>query len=203
MASNPQQCWPYANELDRAYHDTEWGMPVHDDRAMFEHLCLECLQCGLSWIYVLQRRDLFRAQFHNFEIDAGAAMTEAELKRIMEVPSILRNLPKLRAIVGNAQCAQRLREELGSLSAYFWSWTDGKTILYMGHQKGNVPASNGLAATIAKDLKKRGFKYVGPTNIYAHLQACGIVCDHRESCPRYSYIVENFPTVRKRRDNEA
>lgn len=124
MAIDAQQCWPYANELDWVYHDTEWG-------------------------------------------------------------------------------AQHLREEFGSLSAYFWDWTGGKTILYLGHEKSKIPASNGLAAAIAKDLKKRGFKYVGPTNIYAHLQACGIVCAHREGCPRYSYVVNNFPTVRKRCDHET
>lgn len=193
-----EQCWPYANEKDRRYHDKEWGVPSRSDKHMFEHLCLECLQCGLSWDYVLQRRDLFRKCFHNFNIAKVAAMNEAELQHIMEVPNVLRNLPKLRAIVNNAQRALELQKEFGSLCDYFWHWTDGQTILYMGHQRGKIPASNGLSATIAKDLKKRGFKYVGPVNIYAHLQACGIVCDHREGCPRYTYITENYPCVRKR-----
>lgn len=196
------QCWPYAGEAGRVYHDTEWGVPTHDDTHMFEHLCLECLQCGLSWNYVLTRRDLFREQFHGFDIDAVAAMKERELQKILKVPNILRNLPKLRAIVNNARCAQQLRSEFGGLAAYFWHWTDGKTILYMGHQKGAIPVSNGLSARIAADLKRRGFKYVGPVNIYAHLQACGIVCDHRQGCPRFAYVTENFPCVRKRRDAE-
>lgn len=195
-------CWQFASETDRAYHNNEWGVPTHDERHMFEHLCLECLQCGLSWNYVLERRELFRKHFHNFDIDAVAAMTDAELQGILDVPNMLRNVPKLRALVGNAQAAQRLREECGGLAAYFWNWTDNKTILYMGHQKGGIPASNGLSAKIAADLKRRGFKYVGPVNIYAHLQACGIVCDHNERCPRYNFVLENYPTVRKRRDHE-
>lgn len=195
-------CWRFAGEEDRAYHFNEWGVPTHDDTHMFEHLCLECLQCGLTWNYVLVRRDLFRKHFHNFDIDKVASMNDADVKRILEVPNILRNESKLRALITNAQAAQKLRDEFGSFTAYFWNWTDGKTILYMGHQKGAFPASNGLSSRIAADMKKRGFKYVGPTNIYAHLQACGIVCDHHERCPRYAYVVENFPCVRKRRDAE-
>jgi DNA-3-methyladenine glycosylase I len=195
-------CWRFASEADRRYHDAEWGVPVHDDTRMFEHLSLECLQCGLSWDYVLKRRELFRAQFHGFDIDAVAAMDDDEVQRTMEVPGILRNPPKLHAIVGNARAAQRLREEFGSFNGYFWSWTDGKAILYQGHQKGGLPASNGLSAKMAADLKKRGFKYVGPTNVYAHLQACGIICDHNERCPRYAYVIASHPTIRKRCDAE-
>ena len=195
-------CWQYASEEDKAYHFTEWGVPVHDDTQMFEHLCLEGLQCGLSWNYVLQRRDLYRTCFHGFDIDAVAAMDDAELEALLEVPGMLKNRAKLKAIVTNARAAQRVREEFGSFSDYFWRWSGGKTILYMGHQKGSIPASNGLSARIATDLKKRGFKYVGPVNIYAHLQSCGIVCDHNEACPRYAYVCENYPTVRKRCDNE-
>lgn len=195
-------CWKYASDQDRAYHQTEWGVPVHDDTRMFEHLCLEGLQCGLSWNYVLVRRDLFRACFHGFDIDAVAAMDGAEVEALLEVPGILRNRAKLHAIVNNARAAQRVREEFGSFSAYFWQWSGGKTIFYMGHQQGNIPASNGLSARIAADLKRRGFKYVGPVNVYAHLQSCGIVCDHNEACPRYAHIRDNFPSVRKRRDAE-
>ena len=195
-------CWQYAGEEDRAYHFEEWGVPVHDDTQMFEHLCLEGLQCGLSWNYVLLRRELYRKCFHGFDIDAVAAMDDAEVEGLLEVPGILRNRAKLHAIVNNARAAQRVRAEFGGFSDYFWQWSGGKTILYMGHQKGNIPASNGLSARIAANLKKRGFKYVGPVNVYAHLQSCGIVCDHNEGCPRYAFICENYPTVRKRRDAE-
>jgi DNA-3-methyladenine glycosylase I len=195
-------CWQYASEEDRAYHFAEWGVPVHDDTQMFEHLCLEGLQCGLSWNYVLLRRDLYRQCFHGFDIDAVAAMGDAEVEALLEVPGVLRNRAKLHAIVNNARAAQRVRAEFGTFCDYFWGWSGGKTILYMGHQKGGIPASNGLSTRMAADLKKRGFKYVGPVNIYAHLQSCGIVCDHNEACPRYAYVCENYPTVRKRRDNE-
>lgn len=195
-------CWQFASEQDRAYHDTEWGTPVHDDTHMFEHLSLECLQCGLSWDYVLQRRDLFRACFHDFDIDAVAAMPDDEIDRLTDIPNILRNHSKLVAIRKNARAAQQIRAEFGSFSAYFWQWSGNKTICYMGHQKGSIPASNGLSARIAKDLKRRGFSFVGPVNVYAHLQACGIVCDHNERCPQYAFIVKNFPTIRKRRDDE-
>ncbi|MBQ9021101.1 MAG: DNA-3-methyladenine glycosylase I [Eggerthellaceae bacterium] len=196
-------CWRFASEEDRHYHDSEWGVPVHDDARMFEHLSLECLQCGLSWDYVLQRRALFREAFHGFDIDAVASMTSADIERALEVPGILRSPRKLFAIVNNAQHAQELRAEFGSFSNYFWNWTDGKTVLYAGHQKGAIPAYNALSTRIAKDLKKRGFTFVGPTNIYAHLQACGIVCDHNEHCERYVYITQNFPCIHKHRDGEG
>lgn len=196
------RCWPYAGEEDRRYHDTEWGVPVHDDTRMFEHLSLECLQCGLTWNYVLQRRDLFRTCFRGFDIDAVAAMSDAEVEGLLERPGMLRNRGKLRAIVNNARASQTLRDEFGSLCAYFWSWTDGKTLLYEGHQEGAIPANNGLSARIAKDLKRRGFKFVGPTNIYAHLQSCGLVCDHGGRCPRYAYVVEHHPCARVPRDEE-
>ncbi|RVU97526.1 DNA-3-methyladenine glycosylase I [Coriobacteriales bacterium OH1046] len=196
-------CWRFASEEDRLYHDGEWGMPVHDDRQMFEHLSLECLQCGLSWNTILLKRLVIRTCFADFDIDAVAAMDERDVARILAVPGMLRSPRKTRAIIGNAAAAQRLRREFGSLCAYFWSWTDGKTILYQGHEKGRLPTRNGLSERIAHDLKARGFSYVGPVNIYAHLQACGIVCDHAERCPRYAYVTETFPCVRRRRDHEG
>lgn len=196
-------CWRFASEEDRRYHDSEWGVPVHDDRQMFEHLSLECLQCGLSWNTILLKRPAIRACFADFDIDAVAALGEQDVARILEAPGMLRSPRKICAIIGNAVAAQRLRAEFGSLCAYFWSWTDGKTILYQGHQKGGLPTRNGLSERIARDLKTRGFSYVGPVNIYAHLQACGIICDHAEQCPRYAFITERFPCARKRRDHEG
>lgn len=196
-------CWRFASAEDKVYHDTEWGVPVRDDRHMFEHLCLECLQCGLSWNYVLQRRELFRQAFHSFDIDAVAAMDDKEINSVLEIPGILRSPRKLSAIVNNARCAQRLCDEFGSLSSYFWAWTDNKTVFYEGHEKGGIPTQNGLSKRIAADLKKRGFKYVGSVNIYAHLQACGIVCDHNENCPRYQYVLQNFPYQQLLREEES
>ena len=195
-------CWRFASPEDKVYHDTEWGIPVHDDTRMFEHLCLECLQCGLSWNYVLQRRELFRQVFHGFDIDAVAAMGDKQIQQAIEVPGMLRSPRKLAAIVNNAHCVQQLQEEFGSFSAYFWQWTHGETIFYKGHEKGGIPAQNGLSKRIATDLKKRGFKYVGPVNIYAHLQACGIICDHNKNCPRYAYVQQNYPFRYAKRQGE-
>ena len=171
-------CWAFASDEDRRYHDTEWGVPVHDDTRMFEHLSLECLQCGLSWNTILLKRPVIRTCFSDFDIDAVAAMGEDDVERILATPGMLRSRAKVRAIIGNARAAQRVRDGFGgSFAAYFWSWTDGATILYEGHDEGGIPARNGLSARIAADLKRRGFSFVGPVNVYAHLQACGLVCD--------------------------
>ena len=195
-------CWRFASAEDKVYHDTEWGVPVHDDTRMFEHLCLECLQCGLSWNYVLQRRDLFRQVFCGFDIDAVAAMSDKQIQQALETPGMLRSPRKLFAIVNNACCAQKVRDEYGSFSDYFWSWTNNETLFYKGHEKGGIPAQNGLSKRIAADLKKRGFTFVGPVNIYAHLQACGIVCDHNKNCPRYGFVQQNYPFTYASREGE-
>ena len=196
-------CWSFASEMDHRYHDEEWGVPVHDERHMFEHLCLECLQCGLSWNLILMRRDVIRACFAGFDIDAVATMGEDDVERILATPGMLRSGAKVRAIINNARCVRAMHAEGLSLDGYFWGWTGGRTVLYEGHEQGGIPAKNGLSARIATDLKRRGFKYVGPTNVYAHLQACGIVCDHNERCPRYHYVVEGHPCVRLPRDEEG
>ena len=193
-------CWTFASPQDHIYHDTEWGVPVHDDTHMFEHLSMECLQCGLSWNTILLKRPILRECFAGFDIDAVAAFGEQDIERILATPGMLRSERKVRAIVGNARAAQRLREEFGSFSAYFWGWTDGKTVLYKGHETGGLPAKNLLSERMAKDLKRRGFSFVGPTNVYAHLQACGIICDHNERCPRYAYISKEFPCGSMERD---
>ena len=195
-------CWRFAGDEDRRYHDEEWGVPCHDDVRMFEHLSMECLQCGLSWNTILLKRDVLRACFAGFDIDAVAAFDEGDVERILATPGMLRSRAKVRAILGNARAAQRVRAEFGSFSAYFWSWTDGATVLYEGHELGEVPAANGLSARIAADLKRRGFSFVGPVNVYAHLQSCGIVCDHRAGCPRHAFVTGNFPCVRLPRDHE-
>ena len=156
-------CWAFASDEDRRYHDTEWGVPVHDDTRMFEHLSLECLQCGLSWNTILLKRPVFRACFAGFDIDAVAAMGEDDVERILATPGMLRSRAKVRAIIGNARATQRVRDEFGgSFAAYFWSWTDGATILYEGHDEGGIPARNGLSARIAADLKRRGLLLRGP-----------------------------------------
>ena len=195
--------WASTDPLNTTYHDNEWGIPVHDDRQMFEHLTLENLQCGLSWLIVLRKRDIFRQCFDNFDYDKVAAYDDADVERIMNTEGMIRSPRKIQAVISNAQCCQKLRDEFGSLCDYFWSFTGGKTFLYQGHAKGQIPVSNGLSAKISKDLKKRGFKYVGPVTIYSHLQACGIINDHDDTCLRRQLIIENHPTATKRKDDEV
>lgn len=197
--------WAETNELNKPYHDNEWGQPVHDDRVMFEHLCLECLQCGLSWDLMLKKREVFRKRFAGFDYDRVAGYTDADIDCIMNTEGMIRSERKIAAIINNARCFRTVREEFGSFCDYIWGYTDGKTILYQGHNKpdAKIPVSNGLSRRISKDLKKRGFKYVGEITIYSHLQACGIVNDHDDDCFCYKCVCENHPTIRKRRDAEV
>lgn len=195
--------WADTDPLDKVYHDTEWGIPVHDDRHMFEHLILECMQCGLSWALMLKKREIFRKCFDNFDYDRIADYNEADVERILNTEGMIRSPRKVNAIINNARCYQKVREEFGTFCDYIWSYSDGKTILYQGHDAGRIPVSNGLSVRISKDLKKRGFKYVGPVTIYSHLQACGIINDHDKDCPCRKKILDRYPTVVKRRDEEV
>ena len=195
--------WADTDPLDKVYHDTEWGIPVHDDRHMFEHLTLECMQCGLSWVLMLKKREIFRKCFDNFDYDRIADYDEADVERILNTEGMIRSPRKVKAIINNARCYQKVREEFGTFCDYIWSYSDGKTILYQGHDAGRIPVSNGLSARISKDLKKRGFKYVGPVTIYSHLQACGIINDHDKDCPCRKKILDGYPTVVRRRDEEV
>ncbi len=191
--------WEPTSEMNLRYHDEEWGVPLHDDRGHFEFLMMEVMQCGLNWDMMMQKREIFRSCFDNFEFDRIAAYTEADIERIMNTPGMIRSVRKIEAVINNARCFQRIREEFGTFSDYLWGYSDGKTILYHKHQDGYIPVSNGLSDRISKDLKKRGFKYLGSITIYSHLQACGIINDHGSDCPCFRRIVENYPTVRKRR----
>ena len=195
--------WANTDPLDKVYHDTEWGIPVHDDRHMFEHLILECMQCGLSWALMLKKREIFRKCFDNFDYDRIADYNEADVERILNTEGMIRSPRKVNAIINNARCYQKVREEFGTFCDYIWSYSDGKTILYQGHDAGRIPVSNGLSVRISKDLKKRGFKYVGPVTIYSHLQACGIINDHDKDCTCRKKILDRYPTVVRRRDEEV
>lgn len=195
--------WAFASERDRLYHDQEWGVPVHDDRQMFEHLTLECLQCGLSWGLMLKKREIFRRCFANFDYDKIAAYGEDDVARILHTEGMLRSERKIRAVIHNAKCYQKIRAEFGSFCAYLWAYTGGKTVLYDGHADGAIPVSNGLSDQISRDLKKRGFQFVGPVTIYSHLQACGIINDHAGDCPCFRRINDANPTARWKPDRET
>ena len=194
--------WSLVNEKMKKYHDEEWGIPVHEDLKQFEHLMMEVMQCGLNWNLVLQKREIFRQCFDGFDFDRVAGYGEDDIQRILAVPGMIRSRRKIEAVIHNAGCFQKMREEFGSFSDYLWGYSEGRTILYHRHELGEVPASNGLSDIISKDLKKRGFKYLGSITVYSHLQASGIVNDHSADCPCYQRIIDQYPTVRKRRTKE-
>jgi len=189
--------WADINKRNKIYHDEEWGRPVHDDIHMFEHLSLECLQCGLSWDLMLKKREVFRKCFAGFDFEKVAKFTQEDVERIIITEDMIRSQQKIQAIINNARCACELVKEFGSLCDYFWSFSNNKTIIYEGHSKEDaiIPASNGLSKRISKDMKKRGFKYVGEITIYSHMQACGIINDHDENCPCFKLINESHPTI--------
>ena len=163
---------------------------------------MECLQCGLSWDLMLKKREIFRACFDDFNYDAVAGYDDGDVERIMNAEGMIRSERKIRAVINNALCYRKIREEFGSFCEYIWSYSNGKTILYEGHDTGAIPVSNGLSDTISRDLKKRGFKFVGSVTIYSHLQACGIINDHDINCPCHRRINESHPTIRLPRDRE-
>ena len=195
--------WCLCNEKMIRYHDEEWGIPVYDDRKQFEYLMLEVMQCGLNWNMMIQKREIFRECFDNFDFDKIASYKESDVERIMKTEGMIRSERKIRAVISNAKCFQKVREEFGTFSSYLWNYSKGKTILYAGQKKKKIPAKNGLSDKISKALKKRGFKYLGSVTVYSHLSSCGIINDHVENCFRYKDILENYPVVRKRKDNEG
>ena len=194
--------WNSASEIDRHYHDTEWGIPVHDDRKQFEYLMMEVMQCGLSWELMLRKREIFRQCFDNFDFDKVAAYDERDVERIINTDGMIRSPRKIRAIINNARCFQKIRNLYGSFSNYLWAYADGKTIISSSHGGGRIPVSNGLSARISKDLKSKGFKYLGAITVYSHLQACGIINDHDTDCPCYQKINGSFPTITKLDDQD-
>ena len=151
---------------------------------------------------MIQKREIFRSCFDGFNYEKIASYGEEDVLRILGIEGMIRSRRKIEAVIHDAQCFLKIREEFGSFSAYIWNFSNGKTILYAGHQKGKIPAKNGLSDIISRDLKKRGFKYLGSVTVYSHLQACGIINDHTEECFRYRDIVENYPVIHKRKDKE-
>lgn len=187
--------WCLINELETKYHDEEWGVPVYDDIKQFEYLMLEVMQCGLSWDTVLKKREIFRSCFDGFNYDKIASYTAVDVERIMNTAGVIRSQRKIEAVINNARIFQEIRSEFGSFSQYLWGWSGGKTLLYRGHESGNLPAANELSDKIAADLKKRGMKFLGSVTVYAHLQASGVINDHLKSCDCYKRLIEQYPTL--------
>jgi DNA-3-methyladenine glycosylase I len=184
--ASPIRCWWAAggDPLYEAYHDEEWGVPLHDDRALFELLCLEGAQAGLAWITILRKREGYRRAFHGFDPERVAAMSDAELDERLADPGIVRNRLKVYAARKNARAFLELQAERGSFGGYLWDWVDGKPIRNAWREQGEVPAATPLAEAVSKDLRKRGFTFVGPTIVYAYLQSTGVVNDHIADCFR-------------------
>ena len=170
------------NPLYVAYHDQEWGIPLHDERALFELLCLETYQAGLSWETILNKRAAFRQTFHGYDAHQVAVMTDAELEGILQNPSVVRNRRKIYATRANAQAFLKIQAEFGSFDYYLWSFVDFTPIDNPVKDYKQMPSKTPLSEKLAKDMKRRDFKFVGPVCVYSFLQAAGLVNDHEETC---------------------
>ena len=181
--NNNNRCGWAKGEKDILYHDTEWGVPSHDDRYIFEMLILEGFQAGLSWNTILQKRENFRKAFDNFDYRKIGEYDETKLNELLQNQGIIRNRLKINSTVTNARAFMKIQEEFGSFAKYIWNFTDNKRIINKWKELSEVPATSELSDKISKDLKKRGFKFVGSTIIYSFLQAIGIIDDHLINCP--------------------
>ena len=174
--------WCEKDDLYRDYHDNEWGKPVYDDATIFEFLILETFQAGLSWYTVLAKRENFRNAFENFDVQKVANFSDKKIHSLYEDAGIIRNKLKINAAVTNAQAFIKVQEEFGTFSKYIWEFVEGKPIDNKPNCLGDVPATTEISDKLSKDLKKRGFKFVGSTVVYAHMQATGMVNDHVMDC---------------------
>ena len=180
--------WPGEDPLYIDYHDKEWGVPVYDDNKHFEFICLEGQQAGLSWITVLRKREHYRKCFKDFDPVKVARMRDATLEKLLLDPGLIRNRLKIYGVRTNAQAFLALQKEWGSFTDYIWSFVGGKPIDGRRKTRGNVPAMTPESDALSKDLKQRGFKFVGSTICYAHMQAAGLVHDHTSNCFRYQEV---------------
>lgn len=185
----PVRCqWVTDDPLYVRYHDEEWGVPVHDDRTHFEFLILEGAQAGLSWLTVLRKREAYRAAFADFDPEKVARFTASKIAKLLENPGIVRNRLKVASAVSNAKRFLEVQKEMGSFDRYLWSFVGGKPVDGRRETHRSVPPTSDASDRLSKDLKKRGFKFVGSTIVYAHLQACGLVNDHLTTCFRYRQV---------------
>lgn len=183
--------WVSDDPLYIAYHDEEWGVPVHDEQRLFEFLILETFQAGLSWITVLRKRENFRKAFDQFDYKKVATYGEPKIEELLQNAGIIRNKLKVRAAVANAQAFIEVQKEFGSFDKYIWGFVNGKPLQNGFKRMNEIPAKTEIAEALSKDLKKRGFKFVGPTVVYAHMQATGMVNDHTTDCFRYKEVEES------------
>lgn len=192
--NQPIRCpWLDTSKADYVkYHDEEWGVPVFDDHKLFEYLTLESAQAGLSWYTILKRREGYRAAFSNFDVQKVAAYNLEKIEQLMLNDAIIRNRAKISAAINNAQRFIEIQNEFGSFSHYMWSFVDHKTLVNDWREHSDYPATSAVSDAWCKDLKRRGFKFVGSTICYAHMQACGMVNDHSHDCYRRIQIIDQF-----------
>lgn len=192
MTDAPTGCtWPGTDPLYRHYHDTEWGVPESDSRALWEKLILDGFQAGLSWITILRKREAFREAFAGFDPEKVARFTEADVGRLVANADIIRHRGKIEAAIRNAKAYLDLeRTEPGGFSGFVWRHVGGKPIVNRFTWTGEVPAETEISTALSKDLRKRGFSFVGPTIVYAWMQACGLVNDHLIGCPRHGQVAK-------------
>ena len=180
--------WSGTHEVLVPYHDTEWGNPVHDDVRHFEFLVLEAAQAGLSWLTILKRRDGYRRAYRGFDPVRVARFSARDVTRLLGDAGIIRNRAKVASSIANARCFLEVQREFGSFDAYLWKWTGGKPVVNHWETQKKIPARTELSDAISKDLKERGFSFVGSTIVYSHLQAVGVVNDHLVSCFRWKQV---------------
>jgi len=182
--------WAEASEIEKTYHDKEWGVPVHDDRLLFDFLILEGAQAGLSWSTILNKRQEYREVFDQFDAHLIAQYDEVKIDELLNNPGIIRNKLKINAAITNAKAFLRLQQEYGSFDQYIWQFVEGKSVRNQRKQFSEIPTSSNLSQQMSKSLKKEGFKFVGETICYAYMQAVGMVNDHTVDCFRHKQIEE-------------
>ncbi len=182
--------WSGTDELYVKYHDEEWGVPVHDDKTHYEFLILEGAQAGLSWITILRKREGYRKLFSDFDVTKVSRFTEKKIEKLLLNPAIVRNKLKVRSAVSNAKAFMEVQKEFGSFDKYIWQFVNNKPIVNKWKKMSDLPATSAESDSLSKDLKKRGFKFVGSTIMYAHMQAIGMINDHTTDCFRYKEVME-------------
>ena len=183
--------WPASDPIYITYHDLEWGVPVRDDRKQFEFLVLESAQAGLSWLTILKRREGYREAYDGFDPELVARYDDSRVQTMIQDPGIIRNRKKIESSITNARSFLEIQEQYGTFCSYLWGFTDGRQVVNHFTDLSEIPATSPLSDTIARDLKQRGFKFLGSTIIYAHLQATGLVNDHLVSCYRHRECMEH------------
>ena len=185
MAQTLRRCWPTSNPLQIAYHDREWGVPLHDDRALFEMLSLQVMQAGLSWTLVLGKRGALREAFEEFRPGRLAEYAASDVRRLLATPAIIRNRSKIEAVIQNARSLLSVQTEVGSFDRYVWQFVGGTPIRHAFRRISQLPAETEESRTLSQDLRRRGWRFVGPVVCYAFMQAAGFVNDHLVTCFRY------------------